>query len=172
MPDPKALILDPLYERRRSLGLENLVSCQSDWQLSQLSFAVSQVDPVAFLPRIIEAVEEAEIIICLGDYFWFRFCSGAGSDFFNSIEHKLSIGTPFYLQLIRAHEGDPPPALLISKSAARSILNKINYGLRRNLAHPHKAEMLGYEFDQSDIDDVHAAQALLRLDWPPRAKVR
>ncbi len=51
--------------------------------------------------------------------------------------------------------------LRISKSAGRKTFNKINYGLRRYIAHPHKAEMHGYTFEQEDIDDIHAALKII-----------
>ncbi len=107
-----AFVLDAKHERERHAGFVDLVRTETDWHISQLSFADSQADPVGFYPKVIGALEEADIIICFGDYFWFRFCGHTGGEFQKVIEKKLQVGVPFYLQLIRAQENRPPQGLL------------------------------------------------------------
>jgi hypothetical protein len=100
----KALILDPLHSADDLGGFKRMARERQGWEFLRLNFAASQDDPVAYLPRILSAVESADVILCFGRYFWFNFCEGAGPDFYDCIEEKLSSGTPFFLEFLRAFE--------------------------------------------------------------------
>ncbi|MBM2324207.1 MULTISPECIES: hypothetical protein [Marivita] len=101
----KALILDPLYEADRISRLKDLARQELDWTFVQLNFGESQRPPndgrVDFYNRLLDEVRTADIILGFGDYTWFKYCSGMGSDFVELMEKRLVEGCPFYLQLIR-----------------------------------------------------------------------
>ena len=53
------------------------------------------------------------------------------------------------------------PLFAISRTQIKRTLERINYGLRRYLAHPHKASRHGYEFGPKDIAAVETGLALV-----------
>jgi hypothetical protein len=74
-------------------GLKRSATCNSD----------SQADPIGYSKQVLTAVESADVILCFGDYFWFNFCQNI-PEFSKLIEQKLSSGTPFFLEFVRAAE--------------------------------------------------------------------
>ena len=100
-----ALILDPIYKNVDDLtGFKHIARQLHGWSFTRLSFEASQINPVAYLKEVHTAVERADVILCFGDYFWFRFCEGASSTFSDLIELKLGSGVPFFFELVRAAE--------------------------------------------------------------------
>src|SRR5262245_56877547 len=53
------------------------------------------------------------------------------------------------------------PLFAISRTQLKRTLDRINYGLRPYLAHPHKANRHGYEFGPKDIAAVETGLALI-----------
>jgi hypothetical protein len=53
------------------------------------------------------------------------------------------------------------PLFAISRTQIKRTLERINYGLRRYLAHPHKASRHGYELGPKDIAAVETGLALV-----------
>lgn len=102
MPRPNALILDPTSDSGdRLASIKNLMTVFADWKITQLSFSESQQDPVSYADKVIEAVKNADVVLCFGDFFWFRFMSGLGDVFYEELEKKLSGGVPFYFEIPR-----------------------------------------------------------------------
>ena len=98
----KVLILDPFHKVDDLSEFKALAHLHCEWDFTRLSFEMSQSSPRDYLRVVLLAVEKAEIILCFGNFFWFGFCEGAGTEFADLLEHKLSSGTPFFLQLVRA----------------------------------------------------------------------
>jgi len=99
------VIFDPIYNNDRLTEFKSIASQLKGWRFQQLSFAQSQLDPVAFLKIIYDTVDSADILLCFGDFFWFKFCDGVGPELIERIEKKLREGTPLFMQLIRVAEG-------------------------------------------------------------------
>jgi len=85
----KAFILDPFFSVDDLSGFKQQAGERQGWDFERLSFAESQADPWGYLPRVISAVEYADIILCFGDYFWFNFCQSEHTGFYDLIEQKL-----------------------------------------------------------------------------------
>lgn len=99
-----ALILDPIYEANHLTAFTNKARELYGWTFVRLSFSDSQADPIGYSKQVVTAVESADVILCFGDYFWFNFCQSI-PEFSKLIEQKLSSGTPFFLEFVRAAEG-------------------------------------------------------------------
>jgi hypothetical protein len=53
------------------------------------------------------------------------------------------------------------PLFATSRTQLKKTLERINYGLRRYLAHPHKASRHGYQFRRDDVAAVETGLALI-----------
>lgn len=71
-----ALILDPIHRNVDDLtGFKHKARQLHGWSFTRLSFEASQSN-VAYLKEVHTAVERADVILCFGDYFWFRYNRG------------------------------------------------------------------------------------------------
>jgi hypothetical protein len=69
------------------------------------------------------------------------------SDLIDIILHNWNNFTPFFGQ---------------SKTQFKNVLASLNFGVRRFIAHPHKAKQMGYDFPRKDIDAIEAALGLVQ----------
>ena len=105
MAKPKALILDPIYSLKDPLTqVKILISDHISCEIVQLSFDASQSNPTTFGKFVYDAVRDADLIFCFGDFFWFRFLDCDGDKFYQEFERKFSAGTPLFLQIPRIYE--------------------------------------------------------------------
>jgi hypothetical protein len=97
-----AFILDPIEGADHLTAFTNKARELHGWTFVRLSYSDSQADPLYF-KKVLTAVESADVILGFGSYFWFDYCQYI-PEFSKLIEQKLSSGTPFFLEFVRAAE--------------------------------------------------------------------
>jgi hypothetical protein len=108
MPNVRALILDPTYRSKNSAGpLCDLARDHFSWSFSQFSFEETQVsDPRPILSRVRTALEEADVLIGLGNFFIFAWLGdGYGDEYVKLVQDRMRAGMPALFQLPRFFDG-------------------------------------------------------------------
>lgn len=96
-----ALIFDPIYPsyRDRTSQFSELARERMSRPVCRLPFFHGQMDGQKWLESVWAAVEEAEIIICLGDYITMLQVGSDASRLLQRIREKASEGCPILLQV-------------------------------------------------------------------------
>src|SRR6266481_5537201 len=107
MPNVHALILDPSYASRNSAGpICNLARDHFSWSFEQIRFEDTQVAPNQVLSRLRTALEEADVLIGLGDFFMFTWLGDSyGDDYVKLVQDRMRAGMPALFQLPRFFDG-------------------------------------------------------------------
>lgn len=108
MPDIRALILDPSYGSRNSAEmLRKLANENFSWSFEQIEYQDTQVaDPIPVLSRVRKALEEADVLIGLGNFFIFSWLGeGYGDQYVQLVKDRMRAGMPALFQLPRFFDG-------------------------------------------------------------------
>jgi hypothetical protein len=97
-----ALILDPIYESfgDRASQFAELAQERMSRPIRRLPFFDGKMDGRQWMQNVSSAVEEAEILICLGDFTILRQFGSDALQLINAIKDKSSCGCPILFQII------------------------------------------------------------------------
>jgi len=102
MPGARTLILDPIYpDYDCGAHIKALCEKEFDWSITQPKFTDTQTTPEQSLKKFQIDVEEADVFVCLGDFFIFSWLGHLGEKYLDILITRLRSGAPCLLQAPR-----------------------------------------------------------------------